>query len=141
MSYVNFCKGKGCKYCNAINRYSSKGTIEIERCLNDLNLKYEREVSFEECKRIRPLYFDFLVYSNNKKDDYILIEFDGELHYRPFDKNYNSNKTKFDEQKERDAIKDKFCKDYNIPLIRISYRKSNKIESIIKQVCCKFNLV
>lgn len=132
ISYVNLCKGKGCKYCNSINKYESKGTRLIEKYLNKYKLNYKREVCFNECKNIRNLYFDFLIYDKNE-EDYILLEFDGELHSRC----YNSNKNYEDEllkQQKRDNIKNKFCKDYEIPLIRISYKEIKNIEKIIKNI-------
>ena len=38
------------------------------------------------------------------------------FHYRP-----QYSEERFKEQKERDEIKNKFCRDNNIPLLRINY--------------------
>lgn len=70
--------------------------------------------------------FDFYV------EDKYLIEYDGETHF-------NSNlhgwftEDKLEAQLERDAIKNKWCKENNIPLIRIPYTilKYLKIEDLL----------
>lgn len=134
ISYVNLCKGKGCKYCNNIKnrKYNSKGTILIEEALNKFNIPFEREVTFKGCKNIKQLYFDFYI-EVPTDEEYILIEFDGELHYKPFNGNSICYSESFEAQLKRDNIKNEFCKKNNITLIRISYKEKNKINQIIKE--------
>ena len=65
-----------------------------------------------------------------KNGNYCLIEVDGDFHYRP-----QYSQQSFKEQKERDEIKNKFCKDNNIPLLRINYwrfRKPYSYKKILK---------
>ena len=76
--------------------------------------KYKKEVTFEGCKNKRKLPFDFQVFLED--DSYCLIEIDGVFHYRP-----QYSEERFKEQKERDEIKNKFCRDNNIHLLRINY--------------------
>ena len=70
--------------------------------------------------------FDFYV---NEK---YIIEYDGETHYQ-----YNlhgwHNEEQLKAQQERDIIKNQWCKDNNIPLIRIPYThlKDLKLEDLL----------
>ncbi len=70
--------------------------------------------------------FDF--YVNNK----YIIEYDGETHYQS---NLHGwyDKSHLKAQQERDIIKNQWCKDNNIPLIRIPYTHLNdlKIEDLL----------
>ena len=56
----------------------------------------------------------------------MLIEADGQYHYQPI---YGEKRLK--DVKKNDKIKDDYCKNNNIPLIRIPYFKIRKAEEII----------
>jgi len=64
--------------------------------------------------KTRSSFFDFYV------DNKYIIEYDGETHYK-----YNlhgwHNQEQLKAQQERDMIKNQWCKENNIPLIRIPY--------------------
>lgn len=81
-----------------------------------------------------PLKFDFKLFIG---DNIILIEFDGVQHFRPIER--FGGLEYFQIRKERDEIKNKYCKDNNIPLYRLTYldfdnhELENKLEKIIKQ--------
>lgn len=59
----------------------------------------------------------------------MLVEYDGILHYE--DK-FN-NHLEFSKTKVRDKIKTTFCKDNNIPLLRIPYWDFDNIEKILNE--------
>ena len=63
---------------------------------------------------IKPLPFDF--YVNNE----YIIEYDGEQHFRFSGKGRNDEEH-FNKTKEHDEIKNQYCFDNNIPIIRIPY--------------------
>lgn len=87
----------------------SKGNSKIIEILNSNNIQYETEKKFNSCKDKRELPFDF--YIENK----YLIEYDGKQHFDKnsiFDYEYTHN---------HDLLKSKWCKENNIPLIRIPY--------------------
>ena len=87
----------------------SKGNSKIIEILNSNNIQYETEKKFNSCKDKRELPFDF--YIENK----YLIEYDGKQHFDKnsiFDYEYIHN---------HDLLKSKWCKENNIPLIRIPY--------------------
>lgn len=100
--------------CRKCSRKQSFYELKTEEWLMENSYKYQKEVMFEGCKNKRNLLFDFQVFLKNGK--YCLIEIDGIFHYRP-----QYSVEDFKKQKERDEIKNKFCRDNNIPLLRINY--------------------
>lgn len=98
---------QSCGFC----KNNSHGNAKIEKLLKENNILFEREKRFETCKDLLMLPFDF--YVNNK----YLIEYDGKQH---FDK--DNSKLFYNENIEKhDKIKNNWCKENNIPLIRIPY--------------------
>lgn len=96
----------------------SKNELFIANILRSYNIDFVQQYNL--CinpKTNRPLKVDF--YVNNK----YVIEYDGILHYKA-KKGYNSNKDVI-EQQRRDKIKDYYCKQNNIPIIRIPYTYKN----------------
>ena len=67
--------------------------------------------------------FKYNAHGNARFDFYVnnsyLIEYDGTTHYVPIG-GWNNEKS-VQNQQERDAIKNQWCKENNIPLIRIPY--------------------
>lgn len=109
--------------CNICLDGKSIGEKKIEAILLENNIKFQREVSFPDLKGINGgnVRFDFALYENDKIIR--LIEFDGEFHY--IDKDaaiWNSESVK-----TNDIIKTQYCKDNNIPLIRIPYWERGNI--------------
>lgn len=92
----------------------SKGEIAIAKLLDSHNIKYETEKSLFKFSSGKNARFDFFV-----ENEYI-IEYDGETHYMS---NLHGWHTQIQliAQQERDMIKNKWCEDNNIPLIRIPY--------------------
>lgn len=93
----------------------SHGEYKISQLLNDANLYFESEKKFDTC--ILPsgiqARFDFFV------DNKYLIEFDGIQHFSEIHSEFFANS--LDEIQERDEYKNNWCKENNIPLIRIPY--------------------
>lgn len=101
----------------------------IEQILVQNNILYKTQYSFENCKYKKKLRFDFAL-KNNKGEVFYLIEFDGMQHFKPIE--YFGGVNNFNEQIIRDSIKNKFCKENNIPLLRLSYKQELKeIEKLI----------
>lgn len=99
----------------------SKGEFIIKQLLESANLSFEEQKSFSDCKFLDSGYcarFDF--YVNNE----YIIEYDGEQHYY-YKNNPNTWNTKenFLMTQQHDIYKNQWCKDNNIPLIRIPYTK------------------
>jgi len=110
--------GHGCPKCNF-----SKGEKSIENYLKANNFKHQPQYLIKGCKNKRSMPFDYAVFINNKT---VLIEYDGIFHYKDVFK-----KKDLMEQQGRDKIKDIFCKNNNIKLIRIPYWEHKNIEKIL----------
>ena len=104
---------QGCPICK-----SSKGELAIKQILDTKNIKYIQQFKFNDCRSKQPLPFDFYLPEHN-----ICIEFDGEQHFRPYrySNNQEKNELKFKQTQTNDKIKDEYCHDNNIHLIRIPY--------------------
>lgn len=111
--------GSGCPNC--INY--SKGEEKIFDILTKNNINFEQNKRFKECRNKHPLPFDFHI-----KEKDILIEYDGIQH---FEKRFNMTEKQFKLRQKLDKIKDKYCKDNNIYLVRIPYTEFNNIEEIL----------
>lgn len=83
----------------------------------------QQEKWFSDCRDINPLPFDFYLPNSNQ-----IIEFDGKQH---FDQSSLFYHTTLSDQKSHDEIKNKYCKDNNIGLLRIPYWEINNINSIL----------
>lgn len=101
---------------------NSLGEFNIKRILNVNKIKYKEQYTFSDLKDKKLLRFDFAILDKNNKVIRI-IEFDGKQHYE--ESNFFTQTLK--EQKERDYIKNQYCKDNNIPLVRIPYWERDSI--------------
>lgn len=110
---------RGCPFCNI-----SKGEKKIEDFLNKKSIKFTKQKKFADCKNILPLPFDFYL-----EEERTSIEYNGKQHYKEME--FFGGKKSFQEQKKRDKIKVKYCKDNNIPLLIIPYTEFERIEEII----------
>ena len=102
----------GVKSCGCLISY---GEEKIRTMLNEYQILFETQKAYDTCRfsNGRLAHFDFLI------EDSYLIEYDGEQHY--FGWSYDIEDLKI--QQQRDAYKNQWCKDNNIPLIRIPYTK------------------
>ena len=114
-------KDNRCPICK-----ESKGERKISYVLDKLNIKYEPQYKFKNCKHKQMLPFDFYLSKYN-----ICIEYQGQQHYEKIE--YFGGEKKFNIQKERDEIKRNYCKDNNIRLIEIPYWEYDNIEEILKR--------
>ena len=123
INWAKFQQGQRCPYCNIY-----KGEEEVSNILDKYNIDYKTQYTFEDCKYKNKLKFDFYIPSLN-----ICIEFDGDQHYKPID--YFGGEKRFKIQQICDQIKNDYCKENNITLIRIPYieYKNKNIENILKQ--------
>lgn len=114
-----FSKKGCCIYCSESN-YESFIRIFFEK----KNIIFEREFSFKDCRDKHPLRFDFQVFIPNT-NLWFLLEYDG---YQHFELNGRIQKEKRIENlkyiQNHDRIKNQYCKDNNILLIRIDYRQN-----------------
>lgn len=120
--YTSFSRFKnGKNRCNKCTSYMSNGEKRFMDFLKDYNIEFEQQYTFDECRNILPLPFDFYLPEYD-----ICVEIDGVLH-RKFYKHFHKTLDNFKQRQYRDNIKDKFCESNNIKLHRVVY---NKIEDI-----------
>lgn len=102
--------GQGCPKCN-----SSKGEKAIEEILNELSINHIREYRFKNCRRGHyTLPFDFYLPEYNT-----CIEYDGKQHFEPIE--YFGGGEAFATRQKNDRIKNNYCKNNKIKLIRVPY--------------------
>ena len=102
------------KSCGCIK---SQGEQKIIKLLNDNNIQYVTQKVFNDC----PIKARFDFYIENK----YIIEYDGEQHYNP-SRGWN-DESNFVKNMKRDMIKNQYCIDNKIPLIRIPYTHFNDL--------------
>lgn len=125
-------------YCHKCSCTKSKSEILVEQILNKYNIEYETQKRYSDCKYIRPLPFDFYLVDYN-----ILIEFDGEHHYRIVPRGDATNEELEEILKDvikKDKIKTKYCIKNNIPLIRIPYWERNHMEYYLLNELKNYNI-
>lgn len=116
----NLKNGYSCPICN-----ESKGEKVIREYLEKNGLDFEQECIFEDCKHRRSLPFDFYIQKHN-----LCIEFDGKQHFEV--SSYFGEKS-FKETQKRDKIKNNYCKENNINLVRIPYWEMDNIKDILDE--------
>lgn len=103
----------------------SQGELKIGKILLENNIPFEKEKKFRNCRFPKtdfPAKFDF--YVNNK----YIIEYDGIQHSNYFDYQSSWNtKENLKITQERDSFKNNWCKQNNIPLIRIPYTQLDNL--------------
>jgi len=123
--------GHGCKVCK-----NSRGEFKIQKLLRVLKIPFENQFSFEDCKNLYPLPFDFKIFLEDKIG---LIEFNGEQHYKEINFGFG-RKSDLRNIKLRDGIKKSYCESHNIPLLIISYMDFNVIEQLIDEFILKIRI-
>lgn len=107
-------------------RRQSLGEEKVENLLLQNNISYAKEYSVQVRKELiyqhHKARFDFAIFENNNLK--YLIEYDGLQHFeenvREDSLGWNNQKS-YEQTHERDIIKNQWCKENNIPLIRIPY--------------------
>lgn len=110
-------KRRTCPCCN-----KSYGEKELENFAIHNHLNYRTQETFDGCFRNDFLKFDMSIYDDNN-ELLCLIEFDGSTHYeisRFGNISEEQAVLNLQDQKERDKIKDDFCKENNIMLLRLN---------------------
>lgn len=116
--------GQRCPSC-----LRSMGEENISKFLDSLKIEYTKQHRFKDCTNPKTGYqliFDFYIPSINT-----CIEYDGELHFKSV--GYFGGEKTFKENQFKDKIKDEYCLNNNISLIRISFLQFKGIESILNK--------
>lgn len=119
---VKFLAGRSCPYC--VDRNNSKNVIIIKDWLNKNSIDFEVEKSFDDCKYKDLLFFDFYIPSLK-----LLLEYDGEFHFKP----YSNHQKSLEDTKKRDSIKNDYVKNKEgYTLYRITYK--DNIEKELEKI-------
>jgi len=110
-------QGNGCPTCK-----ESVGEKLVRGYLICNNINFSPQHSFNECKNVCALPFDFYLPEYN-----VCIEYDGIQHFKPI--SFFGGIGGFNNRKRNDNIKNRFCENNNIDLLRIPY-DSDVFESL-----------
>lgn len=106
----------------------------VRELLDRMGIYYIPEKSFDDCVGVNgyKLRFDFFL-----PTFHTAIECDGEQHFRPIP--FFGGVASYTTLKENDAIKDKYCENSGISLLRLPYTYSEDeiTEAITSRVLCK----
>ena len=116
--HINGC---GCPLCQI-----SKGEEKVKLFLDTNEIIYKKEHRFKGCRYKQPLKFDFYLPDYN-----MCIEYDGEQHFKKWHK--GDTDENLNVRKKRDEIKNDYCKNNNINLLRIKYTQFKKIDTILSE--------
>ena len=123
--YVN------CMYC-----VLSSGARKVADFLMNYGLKYTTEVTFDGLvgQGGNNLRYDFAILSD--KDEILaLIEYDGEFHYYAIgDKDIDKSTETLKRVQFHDRLKNKYCEDNNIPLVRVPFFKEDNLEELVYEL-------
>ena len=114
-----FKSNKSCPYCSA-----SSGEYAISLILDKLRIDGIFQHTFPNCKDVQVLPFDFYLPQYN-----LIIEYDGKQHFEivpQFD-----GEEGFIKRIIHDAIKNQYCEDNNINILRIPFWEFDNIEELI----------
>lgn len=140
MTYHNMKRdGYGCKYCRSSLLSCSNGEKRIKNFLNELGIKFIQQYRFDDCVDQCSLPFDFYI-----PDNKIIIEYDGEHHYKPISFNgVSSERAEYLHNKtvEHDNLKNIYCKTHKIKIIRIPFWSLDDIEVVLFDKLVKFKVI
>ena len=109
----------------------SKNESLIAQMLDTLNIKYKQQYRFPNLtstgRKCDQLSFNFAIFDITGKHLLYLIEYDGQQH---FDKKHAWKQNGFEITRKNDLLKNKYCFNNNIPLIRIPYNKKYELSDL-----------
>lgn len=121
--------------CGCLN---SKGEYKVAQILTESNINFEKQKIYKDLRTTKfgAPKFDFYIPEEN-----YLIEYDGEQHFKHTNLGWNDEEH-FKKVKERDKLKNEYCREKGIPLIRIPYTQyeSLSIEDL-KLETTKFRVI
>jgi hypothetical protein len=119
---ISHLAGRGCPIC-----CESKGEAKVSKYLLENDISFIPQKTFKTLRDKNPLFADFYLDNFN-----LLIEYDGEYHYKAIRGSTPEIKQKnLEIQQRRDKIKNEWAKANNIPLLRIPYWDFDRIEELI----------
>ena len=121
-SCVNFMKHNVFR-CPKCARSESVMELFIRKFLEKNDINFVPQKRFDDCRDKKPLPFDFYLPEYN-----LIIEFDGYHHYYP-----SRGEKHFEDTQKHDKMKNVYCDEHNIDLLRIPYWESKNVEKILTE--------
>lgn len=100
--------------CRQCEHTKSKGEELIKEYLDENEIEYLFQHTYDDLKHKRALAYDFYIPEKN-----LLLEYDGEQHFRAVD--YFGGEKAFKDRQFKDNLKNEYAKNNNIKLLRIPY--------------------
>lgn len=119
-SFVNFDRHNVTR-CKTCSQKESVGELRIKNFLLEHNIQFEQEKRFDGCRDQKSLPFDFYLPTHRT-----CVEFDGKQHFVDI-----YGKDTLLQTQKHDCIKNKYCEENSIILIRIPYWEGNNIDQIL----------
>ena len=117
----------GCPECRSPQSHGEEVVQETLKSYEDLIIT--RQFVADDCRNIRVLPFDFSVSKKESTQPDLLIEYDGEQHFEPIE--WFGGAETFRRQQENDRIKNRYCEEKHIPLLRIPYWEKQNVADIV----------
>ena len=118
--------GCGCPMCK-----SSKGEILVSQILKDLNIQYISQYTLKHKINNKKVIVDFVIKVNNT---YAIIEYNGIQHYQSVI--HFGGEEIFKQQVIRDNGLRELCKQYDVPLLEISYQNPpDEVNTLVTDFC------
>lgn len=112
------------KSCGCINSFNESKICQI---LDNANIKYKQQYKFKDLtstgRECDKLMFDIAVFNNDTL--LYLIEYDGIQHFE--EGHFNNT---FETTHNNDLLKNQYCFEHNIPIIRIPYYADYTLEDL-----------
>lgn len=123
-----------CDKRNEILKTESRLEYKVRIFLDSQHIPYKQQFRFMDCRGEKyPLPFDFCLYYTDD-DKRMLIEIDGEQHFR----NDGLWSSTFKATQKNDRRKDYYCKKNNIPLLRLRYNEIDDKKASYKNMIIDF---
>jgi transcription elongation factor Elf1 len=109
----------GCPHCGI------RSMVEklISSILDEHEIKYDTEVKFPDCKYVKGLPFDFVIYDEEGKI-VVIIEYQGKQHFEPI--SYWGGEQNLKMRKLKDKIKKEYCKTQGYFLYTPNYMQTEE---------------
>lgn len=106
--------------CDTCTKKYSSLELKVKSYLEENKINFITQYKYQDCVDILPLPFDFYLSDYN-----VLLEIDGKQHFEPL----MGGQKGFEIRQKHDAIKNQYCLNNHIQLIRIPYTEFNKSEN------------
>lgn len=109
----------------------SKNESLISQMLSSIDYKFQQQYTFEDLtstgRACDKLLFDFAIFNKASNQLLYLIEYDGMQH---FDSRHEWQQGGYEQTHINDLLKNKYCFEHNIPLIRIPYNQKYNLNDL-----------